>query len=88
MKNTRKNTPTRKCLGVNAQWIKYFSEVASGRAGRDWTDAEISAKMKAAFPGRKSKIFNQVGRVRGRFNRGVLNGQEGPPKKKAVKIED
>ena len=78
-----------KIPGVNAYWIELFDDVASGEPGRDWTDEEISAKMKARFPERKSEVFDQVPLVRARYNRGELklNGQKRAPRKRISRIE-
>jgi len=67
---------------IQETWVLLFKNNTRDRL----TDAQISLQMKAEFPGRNSKIFEAVGTVRSRFNRGILtNGVI--PKVKSVRYK-
>ena len=65
-------------MGIAAYWAKlFFDNEINSKAGKPEAiriDEEISAALKTRYPGRESKIFDQVTQVRGRYNRGILTG--------------
>jgi len=69
-------------VGVAATWASLFKKNEENwKAGkRDrksiLTDDQISNAMKAAFPDRESKVFEQVSMVRGRYIRGLLTKEK------------
>ena len=67
---------------VQETWVFLFKNNARDRL----TDAQISLQMKAEFPGRDSKVFDEVNLVRGRYNRGLLT-KGVVPKVKAVRYD-
>ena len=71
-------------LGVEPTWCRLFGR-ESGKKKGQLNDAEITAEMQKNFPGRDSQVFRRVGTIRGKFNRGAFNCQDGAPKVKAVK---
>jgi len=67
---------------VQETWALLFKNNTRDRL----TDAQISLQMKAEFPERKSKVFEAVGTVRSRYNKGLLtNGVI--PKVKSVRYK-
>ena len=62
-------------LGVEQTWVVVFRKNALASQRRKKTDEQITAFMKAEFPGRNSAVFDRVSSVRNKYNRGDLTGR-------------
>ncbi|WP_432799947.1 hypothetical protein [Poriferisphaera sp. WC338] len=63
-------------LGIQEYWVKLFRQNAYVAKKDCMADAQITAAMKAEFPGRDSAVFDRVSSVRNKYNKGGLTGDE------------
>lgn len=69
-------------LGASETWVYLFERNETLPKAKKLTDEQISKFMHSEFPGRKSKIFDQVQLVRrAYYNKGRCVGQGGKPPK-------
>lgn len=73
---TTKRATSPNYVGVGDFWAMLFDtnelNRLEGKFDQIKTDAEITAAIKAQYPDRPSKVFEQVPMVRGRYNRSAL----------------
>jgi len=88
MKNSKhsfKKLEGKNGLGASESWYRFLLENFKLKE----TDEKISKKMKDNFPGRKSKIYDQVQLIRNLFNKGRLTGQNNtPPAKPSIRYNE
>jgi len=65
-------------LGVTQTWVSLFERNEKAAKASRLNDTQITAAMKSDFPGRESKVFNNIQGVRGRYNKGFLTGGTAP----------
>jgi len=69
-KSTTREVGKTSGVGVQETWIKLFAQNEKAKKSARMTDEQIATAMHKEFPGRESKIFDQVQAVRNKYNKG------------------